>query len=655
MFDGLDINYQQDLNPQQYDVVVNADGPSLVLAGAGSGKTRVLIYRLAYILNKGISVKRIMLATFTNKAAREMIKRAEILLKQDLSSLWAGTFHHIGNLILRREAHWLGYSPNFSIIDREDAKDLMDDCIEELGFHKKGKLFPKKELIINIYGLMVNSVSKLEEVIEEYYPQIIDYIEDIRKIIIRFYLKKKESNVMDFSDLLRLWNKVLDEDAVCEKYSRMFEYILVDEYQDTNKLQFEIIKKLSKFHKNILVVGDDAQSIYSFRAADIKNILDFPKTFEGTKTFRLETNYRSTPEILDLANNIILHNKKQFQKHLCAIKESGLIPVFIRLKDVYKQAEFVAQEIINFSHQDLELSKMAVLFRSRFQALELEVELIRKNIPYIIRGGVRFFEQSHVKDILSFLRVCQNKKDEISFKRAACLYPSIGRKYAYKIWNALSSENKDYVDIIKQLPQKQSQSFKEFYGVVSALSNMESISEMINFLVKEYEDYCYVTFDNYQDRLDDLKELSKMASKYKDVKGFLEDINSYESFKGDNLLNSESSQKALVLSTIHQAKGLEWDAVFVIGLREDEFPHQKSFKSQDSLEEERRLFYVAVTRAKQYLYMLHPVRKYSYNEGLISTDPSIFVQELSNDLYRNMDFFQETDFLPFSQDQDFYL
>lgn len=289
------IKYEENLNLQQLKVVREADGPSLVLAGAGTGKTRVLIYRLAYLLEQGIPTRNILLVTFTNKAANEMINRAEILLKSSLNDLWAGTFHHIGNVILRKEAQTIGYSANFTIVDQADAKDLLEDCLEELGFYKREKMFPKKDLIYTVYSLAVNSQKDTDDIIAQVYPHIEEYTPQIKKIIAYYQKKKQDANVMDFNDLLSMWLKVLQDKAICEKYAQTFQYILVDEYQDTNRLQFEILKPLATCHKNILVVGDDAQSIYSFRAADINNILDFPKTFEGTKIFKLQINYRSTP------------------------------------------------------------------------------------------------------------------------------------------------------------------------------------------------------------------------------------------------------------------------------------------------------------------------------------------------------------------------
>ncbi|UCG35852.1 MAG: ATP-dependent helicase [Candidatus Omnitrophota bacterium] len=383
---GSTIDYAKNLNHQQLKVVQEAQGPCLVLAGAGSGKTRVLIYRLAYLLEKGIHPQNILLATFTNKAAQEMINRAEVLLKSTLSGLWAGTFHHIGNITLRKEAHLLDYSPNFTIVDKEDAKDLIDDCVEELGYSQKGKLFPKKNIISDVLSLALNSQRQIEEIITEFFPQLEEFRVSIKKVTEHYARKKKEANIMDFDDLLINWLTLLENPQVREKYSRLFQYILVDEYQDTNRLQFEILKRLSLVHKNILVVGDDAQSIYSFRGAEIHNLLDFPHTFEGAKVFKLEINYRSSPQILNLANDIIKHNVNQFPKELEAIKPDADMPLIVKTKDVYQQAKFVAQRILELHREGIPLQEMAVLFRSRFQALELEMELLKRNIPYIIRG-----------------------------------------------------------------------------------------------------------------------------------------------------------------------------------------------------------------------------------------------------------------------------
>ncbi len=631
------INYEENLNPQQLKVVREGDGPSLVLAGAGSGKTRVLIYRLAFLLEKGCDMRNILLVTFTNKAAREMINRAERLLKINLSGLWAGTFHHIGNLILRKESTTLGYSPNFGIIDKEDAKDLIEECIEDTGYNKAGRLFPKKDVIANIWSLATNSLREIDEVIINNYPHLEEYISEIKRVLHLYNNKKKEANLMDFSDLLLNWFNLLKMDSIREKYARLFHYILVDEYQDTNRIQFEILKRLASHHGNILVVGDDAQSIYSFRAAEIKNILDFPQAFPGAKIFKLQINYRSGEEILNLANEIIKHNVSQFPKELVAIKKTHNKPIVVKTKDVYQQAQFVAQRILELNYQGIPLGEIAVLFRSRFQALEMEVELIKRNIPYLIRGGLRFFEQAHIKDVLSYLKFVANPKDELSFKRALSLHAGIGRGYAQKIWAKLSRERKSEEEIVKSLPKRQKEGFRRFWKIITDVKSAPDAEEAIKIILKSYRDYCHLTFDNPEDRMMDLEELAKMARGFPTIRRFLLDLNSYEEFKGETMVSAASRGEILVLSTIHQAKGLEWEAVFLIGFSDYEFPHPKALNSKESLEEERRLFYVATTRTKTHLYITYPQTKYTFKNGLIISRASMFLYELSPTSYEEWD------------------
>ena len=632
---GAPMNYEKNLNEQQLQVVKGADGPCLVLAGAGSGKTRVLIYRLAYLLERGINPQEILLVTFTNKAAGEMTHRAEMLLKSSLIGLWAGTFHHIGNVTLRKEAHLLNYSNNFTIVDKQDSLDLIEDCLEEMGFLKKEKLFPKKDVIATVWDLAANSQKELPDVIEKFYPQIQEYTSDLKRIFSHYQNKKRKANVMDFNDLLVNWLEVLRNKNICEKYSKGFKYILVDEYQDTNRLQFEILKLLSSVNGNILVVGDDAQSIYSFRAAEISNILDFPKTFKNANIFKLEINYRSTPQVLNMANEIIKHNIHQFPKTLRAIKKKDERPLVVKTKDVYQQAKFVAQRVLELYREGIPLKEMAVLFRSRFQALELEVELIKRNIPYIIRGGMKFFEQAHIKDTLSYLKIILNPRDELSFKRAVCLHKGIGRSFAYKIWNKFSTNN-DLKSIKRELPKRQQEGFKEFSLLFESLKTIKSPEKAIRKILKFYKNYCYLSFDNPDERILDLEELAKMATTYNTIREFLLDLGSFEEFKGETMLSSAEKEEILVLSTIHQAKGLEWEAVFIIGFSDYEFPHPKSLGSDSALEEERRLFYVATTRTKSLLHVIYPETKYTFKNGLIITRPSMFFFELPGAVYEEM-------------------
>lgn len=630
------IEYEKNLNPQQLKVVMQADGPSLVLAGAGSGKTRVLIYRLAYLLDKGVRPENILLMTFTNRAANEMINRAELLLKSSLPRLWAGTFHHIGNITLRKEAEFIGYSPNFTIVDKEDAHDLLEDCMEELGLYKKTKMFPKKNILYNIYTLAVNSLESIEQTISRFHPHLEEYTQDVKKILHHYQKKKQNANIMDFADLLSKWYGLLEDTVIGAKYSSLFHYILVDEYQDTNKLQFEIIQRLSRQHNNVLVVGDDAQSIYSFRAADINNILDFPKKFEGTRIFKLEINYRSNPPILKLANDIIRHNINQFPKTLKPLKTGGEIPAVVTTKDVYQQARFIGQRIVELTREGIPINEIAVLFRSRFQALEVEMELLKRNIPYIIRGGLRFFEQAHIKDVLSYLKILTNGKDELSFKRAVCLHSGIGRNYAYKIWELFRKNQPEMGSIEKELPKRQREGFLEFAQLLEKLKKTKNPVSALNEILKSYKRYCYLSFDNADERIMDLEELTKMAANYNNIRQFLLDLGAFEDFKGETRLSASERQEALVLSTIHQAKGLEWEVVFLIGFCDYEFPNPKALGTEGMLEEERRLFYVAATRTKSLFYMTYPQTKYAFRNGAIICRPSQFLYELDSSTYEEI-------------------
>ncbi|MFA5271042.1 MAG: ATP-dependent helicase [Candidatus Omnitrophota bacterium] len=635
-YSGVTIDYEENLNYQQLKVVKEGDGAALVLAGAGSGKTRVLIYRLAYLLQKGVSPENILLVTFTNKAAKEMINRAETVLKSTLKGLWAGTFHHVGNMLLRKEASAIGYSPSFTIIDKEDSKDLLEDCIEELGYTKHGKLFPKKDIISNIYSISVNSLKSIDNVIKDSYPHTEEYLLPIKSVLRRYEEKKKQSNTMDFNDLLKYWLKILEVEEICKKYSENFKYILVDEYQDTNRIQFEILKRLSSYNKNILVVGDDAQSIYSFRGADINNLLNFPKTFEGACVYKLEINYRSSPQILQLANNIIKHNINQFPKTLKSVKPDAEKPMSVQAKDVYLQAKFVAQRTLEMINEGIPLKEIAVLFRSHFQALELEIELMKRNIPYIVRGGVRFFEQAHIKDVLAYLKIINNPSDELSFKRAVSLYKGIGRSYAAKIWKMFIEGKKEPGDVTNGLPKKQQDGFREFSSKLQNLKVIDKPQAAIQEVLAFYKDYCCLVFDNPDDRILDLEELAKMAADYPTIKKFLLELGSFDEFKGETVLSAQDRKEFLTLSTIHQAKGLEWETVFIIGFSDYEFPHPKALAHESALEEERRLFYVAATRAKSLLYITYPETKFTFKNGLVIARPSMFLTEISNSNYEGM-------------------
>ncbi len=642
----LSIDYQNELNPSQYEVVTQAEGPCLVLAGAGSGKTRTLIYRVAYLLEKGVSAEEILLVTFTNKAATEMKNRVESLLKTQSKGLWCGTFHHIGNRTLRMYGSRIGLSADFGILDDEDSRDLVKSCMKPFESKARDMKFPKPGVVQSVLSFSVNAKRTVKEVVARNYPHLAGFIPELEKIKQQYDEKKSKTHNLDYDDLLVKWIELLKTSAeVREKLTRQFRYVLVDEYQDTNRLQNEIIRILSSHHKNVLVVGDDAQSIYSFRAAEIKNILDFPENYENSKVFKLETNYRSTKPILDLANKSIAQNVHQFPKSLKSVRKDGLLPVFVRVRDSRQQAAYIGQRILELRESGVELSEIAVLFRAHYQAAELELELTKRGIPYLVRGGIRFFEQAHVKDVLSFLKIVSNPMDEIAWTRALTLQPGIGAGYAEKIFQEVEKAKGDLSAVSapgfgENLPPRVRDGLGGFKKILRCLlrEDLKSHPDMLieEVLDKGYNKHVLMNFENAQDRLEDLRELVNFAHTYKDLKDFLADATLREGFRGESFTEGAADDEAfdpLILSTIHQAKGLEWKAVFVIALSEGLFPHAKSLSSEESLEEERRLFYVAATRAKEELALIHPMTRFDYQAGTVISRPSVFIAELPSSVY----------------------
>lgn len=636
------IDFKGNLNQQQYEVVTGAEGPCLVLAGAGSGKTRTLIYRLAYLLERGVSPKNILLMTFTNKAAREMRDRAEMLLRYKPKGGWNGTFHHVGNRTLRMYAQHIGYKKDFGILDEHDSRDLVKSCMGKQEARVKEERFPKASIVRSIISFSVNTKKTIEDVLEEKYPYFLNFTRDIEEIRKTYDKKKKQSNNMDYDDLLVQWKLMLETvPAARKRFTDQFLYILVDEYQDTNFLQADIIDILAERHRNVLVVGDDAQSIYSFRGARVDNILQFPKRFSDAKIFKLETNYRSTPEILGLANDSLKHNEKQFYKELKAVNEALEKPGLVEVKDLYTQASFVVQRILEMREEGLELKDVAVLFRAHYQSAELQMELVKRNIPYIVRGGIRFFEQAHIKDILSYLKIVTNSTDEISWMRALTLCPGIGPGYASRIFEHFLKNGSNLKGFLKtgasgSIPKKAQGGYTRFLKIMRAItrSEEETPGEMINLIMESgYETHILANFENAKDRIDDIHELVNFSHDYTSMRDFLNDITLRESFRGETVLGEREEDEFLVISTIHQAKGLEWDAVMIIGLCEGQFPHPKAMKDISEIEEERRLFYVASTRAKKYLYLIHPATRFDYQMGTVVARRSRFLEELDSKNY----------------------
>jgi len=638
------IDFKGALNEQQYEVVTGAEGPALVLAGAGSGKTRTLIYRLAYLLERGIPPKNILLMTFTNKASHEMRDRTELLLKYTPKGLWSGTFHHVGNRSLRMYASEMGYPRDFGILDQHDSGDLIKACMKKQSARAKDERFPKPSVVQSIISLSINTNKTIQKVLDDRYPYFSRFAGEIEGIKKLYDRKKAESGNMDYDDLLYKWKELLERfPQARRRFTEQFRYIMVDEYQDTNFLQADIIDILAEHNRNVLVVGDDAQSIYSFRGARVENILNFPKKYEDARIFKLETNYRSTPEILYLANDSLINNDNQFEKELKAVNEPFERPALVEVKDLYSQARFVAQRVLELRDEGIDMKDMAVLFRAHYQSAELEMELVKRGIPYVVRGGIRFFEQAHIKDVLAYLKIVVNPQDEIAWMRTLTLCPGIGPGYAEKIYDCFMKSGRDLMafirshDMARVVPKKAQNGYKKFEKIMYELTSPKTDpvpSEMIETILEAgYESHVLATFDNAKDRVDDIRELISFSHEYTSLNDFLSDMTLRESFKGETILGAEEEDEQLVLSTIHQAKGLEWNTVFVIGLCEGQFPHPKAMAEEAEIEEERRLFYVAVTRARQRLYLVHPSTRFDYQMGMVVARRSRFVEELDKEDY----------------------
>lgn len=651
---GPKIDYAKELNQEQLKVVRKADGPCLVLAGAGSGKTRTLVYRVAYLLEKGVKPENILLMTFTNKAAKEMISRVERLLTYQPRGMWSGTFHHVGNRILRHYITRLGYRSQYSILDEEDSRSLLKKIISEKNLSQE-KYFPKNRVIKNIISFSLNSGKTLTEVYETSFSYLSqELLEPIKEIAHAYQKKKKQLNALDYDDLLLQWLKLMKKFPDTKKIlAHKFHYILVDEYQDTNHLQAKIVEELTSHHGNVLVVGDDAQSIYSFRAANIENILNFPKKFPRTTIFKLQTNYRSTPEILDLANDSIRHNRKQFSKKLKPVKAPHIKPIVIPVQNNDQQAECITQRVLELNEEGVPLKNMAVLFRADYHAMELELALNKKSIPYIKRGGVRFFEQAHLKDVLAFLKIVHNPQDELAWYRILILQAGIGQKGAQKILNSISKKNlAQIISMPVSFSDQLGKAWRELLPVLRPLSSIpkNAIADLIqSVLDRFYTAYIEAVYDNAPKRLEDMEQLINLADHYASLEQLLHEVTLSENFHAERVTGNEGRpDDFLILSTIHQAKGLEWKAVFVINLISGQFPHAKAINSRTELEEERRLFYVACTRAQDHLYLTYPIVSYNHSSGFIFTQPSEFLQELDEKLFDlwHVEQSQEKDDLP---------
>lgn len=636
------IDYDRELNPGQLRVVMEEGGPLLVIAGAGSGKTRTLTYRVAHLIESGVEPENILLATFTNKAARAMLSRVKSLIDADLTGFWGGTFHHIGHLTLRKNAYLLGYERNFSIIDAEDSSQLINSCISEKGINAKGNKFPKGDVLRDVFSLSINTEVPLEDNVLRRYPFLSPYLDDIKAIITLYCLRKKALNVMDFDDLLFNWKTLLvGFPDVLSIYSDRFSHILVDEYQDTNIVQSEIIDLLASNHRNLMVVGDDSQSIYAFRGANYANILQFPKRYPDCKIFKLEINYRSTPEILNLANLSIINNEKQFQKELKSVREEGVRPILVPADNVSQQANFVAQRILELYRQGVALDQIAVLYRAHYHSMELQMELMRRGIPYEIRSGIRFFEQAHVKDVTAYMRIISNPFDELAWKRVLGLYGKIGKVTAGKIWLYLSNRKNpltaalsdDFPNCTTKTVAQSLIKLQNTLKMITYGSPNGSASAIIDTLLDNgYREHIQGRYTDSASREEDLIQLGFFAAKFSSLADFLSEVALMTNMAEEEEAEADPdavSKGKIILSTIHQAKGLEWSVVLIIWCADGMLPLARALKEPEGEEEERRLFYVAATRAKDQLYLCYPLVDYSRGMGNMIMNPSRFISELS--------------------------
>ncbi len=637
-------DFAAQLNPEQLAVATAPGGPMLVVAGAGSGKTRALIYRLAYLLRAGVEPGRVMLVTFTNRAAREMLQRAELIAPDKTRHVWGGTFHHIANRLLRKHGRAIGISPDFTILDREDSADLLKSCVTEAGIVIEKRRFPQKKVLTEISSFVQNTLEPLDKVLAKRFPMFLQECEDLQRVLTCYARRKRERQLLDYDDMLTAWHVLLTQnDAVREQLAAHFQHVLVDEYQDTNALQGAIVDILAGTHRNICVVGDDSQSIYSFRGATFENIIGFRQRYPDACEYRLETNYRSTPEILELANASIAVNTRRLPKELRAVRPSGLRPAVTACYDGAAQARFIAEYALHLLDQGRKLGDIAVLYRSHWNSMEIQLEFQRRNIPFQVRGGLRFFEQAHIKDVLAYLRLVRNPRDELAWLRVLQLIPKVGGGLAQRVWSRLS-ESADPLQAAARpetaalLPRPAQPFYRAFAATLAEIALLRSPADMIDaVMTKSYGNYLESHYDHAPLRKEDIKGLTTFSAQYKEVDSFLAEIALASEFAGENVVTGPQEQEFVVLSTVHQAKGLEWPVVFIPWLADGRFPTDFCINSREDEEEERRVFHVAVTRAKDELYLSVPQFLRSRGNAMIMMKPSRFLMELQGDLTEQLD------------------
>ncbi|MBH78636.1 MAG: DNA helicase UvrD [Puniceicoccaceae bacterium] len=644
-----EIDFKTELNDEQFSAVTAPPGPALVLAGAGSGKTRTLTYRVAYLLHQGVQAYEILLVTFTNKASREMLERVEDLTGVPRRTLWGGTFHSIAQRILRVHGDLVGLKRNYTILDQGEAESILKSVIQATdGKFIKTKNNPKPKVIADLISYARNTCRPPREEADSRYPFLDGMASKIDQFHKAYMQAKLDQQVVDYDDLLEYFLRLLREHPeIRRQYQDRFKHILVDEFQDTNRLQSEIIDQLAGHHQ-VMAVGDDAQCIYTWRGADFDNIMQFEERHPGAKIHKIETNYRSSPEILDFANAVLASQPSGlgFSKELRPAKPKRERPYFVPVMDTRGQAKFIIERIEGLIDEGRNLSDIAVLYRAHFQAMDLQMELSRLNIDYQITSGVRFFEQAHIKDFTAQLRFASNPADVSAFARFSCLLPKVGPKTAERIHKFTQERaeklEKNFCDVLvseevlKKVPadaKEEWPSLAETIREISAALTEQSPEEIIQLgLNGWYSSYIREIYPNWTDRADDLQSLVSFASRYESMEEILAQLVLLASESNER--SPEEQQNCLRLTTIHQAKGLEFPVVFVIGLADGTFPLKRTIDEGD-LEEERRLFYVAITRAMEELYLSYPMLNNQGNQ-VMRLNPSRFIQEVDPSRYETL-------------------
>lgn len=631
---GLD--FRNELNDAQYQAATAIEGALLIIAGAGTGKTRTLVYRVAHLIDQGVDPRSILLLTFTRRAAEEMLRRASLLIDGRCDQVAGGTFHSFANFVLRINGRHIGLDPSFTIMDRTDSEDVIQLIRTDMGLNAKDKRFPRKQTVAEIFSMSLNKQTRLGDLLELEYPHLIDVNYELAELYDRYVEYKQTKSLLDYDDLLtRLRDLLADHEQVRNRLSGIYRFIMVDEYQDTNHLQAEIVRLLAATHDNVAVVGDEAQSIYSFRGANFRNIMDFPKQFPGARIIKLEENYRSTQPILNLTNEIIQRAKEGYEKRLFTTKSAGGRPKLVQAGSEQLQSQFVCQKILELREEGVPLWDIAVLFRSSFHSFDLEIELARHNIPFVKRGGFQFMETAHIKDLLAHMRIIANPKDAISWNRVLLLLEGVGPGASQKIIKWLL-EGGNAADRLRSYPArgKVAHGLRTLAQVLEEAAQAELPAEQAQYLMQYYVPILKQHYpDDYPKRLRDMEHFQGMTDRYRSLERLLSDMAlepPNDSIAG--VLAVDPDEGPLVLSTIHSAKGLEFHSVFIIWALEGRFPSFYNINSIEELEEERRLLYVAATRAKQNLFISYPTRIFDRTLRMVLTRPSQFVDGIPSRL-----------------------